>query len=745
MASKSLGTLTLDLVAKVAGFEAGLDKASRKSKKTADDISKHAKAIGIGIAAGVTAAAAGVAAMVSRQLDVIDAQSEMAKRLKTSYESLTTLARAGDMAGVSMAQLETASRSLDVNLGKAAQGSIAQAEALAKLNLSAEELSRLPLDKKLLAINSALEENISATERAAVAATLYGSRSQAAIQQLDPGVIAEAARQMEIFGLNLSNVDAEKVEAANDAMGTFGLLAKGVAQQLTVELAPILSAVGQEFVDSAEAAGGLGDVVQDVVRDSVQVVAFLADAVDGVGVAFRFAARSIGLVGATTVEYLSKAQALAAGFAKYTPPGAAFNALSGGKLTEIQRELEETSALAKLVGDDLVKLTEQDLADPLKGQKLLEFYDKAQEGAEKAAQAAAKIPEAVNLPVVKEAAAVAVQSAAATTKQVDALEAQADALEKAADAQAAYAALVSELRTDEERLNDTLTDRLKILNSITNIPAAERTQVASRIAAGAFEQSPEFAGLAPEIGGAGGELRKINKAQAELDEWYSTQLEMLEGYRKEESELNAQWDEQELALKKQHETAMADIEYARQQASLVATEDLFANLADAARVYAGEQSDIFRVLFAAEKAASIARAIVAIQTGIAEASALPFPGNLAAMASVAAATASIVGNIAAVTIGQAHDGIDSVPKSGTWNLEKGERVTTAKTSAKLDGVLEQVKSGMSGGSGGQTNLRIVNSFDSGEVVGGFLGSKAGERAVMNIVKRNSRTMQSLTV
>ena len=47
----------------------------------------------------------------------------------------------------------------------------------------------------------------------------------------------------------------------------------------------------------------------------------------------------------------------------------------------------------------------------------------------------------------------------------------------------------------------------------------------------------------------------------------------------------------------------------------------------------------------------------------------------------------------------AHDGIDSVPQSGTWLLEKGERVTTAATSAKLDRTLERLNSqGMTGGS-----------------------------------------------
>ena len=45
----------------------------------------------------------------------------------------------------------------------------------------------------------------------------------------------------------------------------------------------------------------------------------------------------------------------------------------------------------------------------------------------------------------------------------------------------------------------------------------------------------------------------------------------------------------------------------------------------------------------------------------------------------------------------AHDGIDSVPKTGTWLLEKGERVLTSETSKKLDAKLD-------GGSGVVVNL-----------------------------------------
>lgn len=387
MASKSLGTLTLDLIAKVGGFEAGMDKAARKAKSTSASITKSAKVMGAAFVTAAAAAAAGITVMVRAQLEAIGAQVELAQKLKTTYDSLTTLGRAGDLAGVSMKQIEVASRALDINLGKASQGAKAQAEALARLKLNADDLAKLPLDERINKINAALKENISATERAAVAADLYGSKGATAIQQLNPEVIAEAARQVKIFGLNLSEVDAAKVEMAGDALSNFGLLGQGIAKQLTVELAPILKAVGDEFLNAAEQAGGLGNVVQDVTRDSVKGIAFLIDAVDGVGVAFRTAARSVGLVGAIVVENLAKAAAVAVQIAKYTPQGAVFNFATGG-LDSAKQDLTEIARLSKVIGDDFVSLVTTDIQTPLAGTQFLSFYDKAQKAGEAAAAAA---------------------------------------------------------------------------------------------------------------------------------------------------------------------------------------------------------------------------------------------------------------------------------------------------------------------------------------------------------------------
>jgi len=106
--------------------------------------------------------------------------------------------------------------------------------------------------------------------------------------------------------------------------------------------------------------------------------------------------------------------------------------------------------------------------------------------------------------------------------------------------------------------------------------------------------------------------------------------------------------------------------------------------------------------------------------------AIPIVGPAAAPAAMAAALAVTVPMAAAVQglamAGMAHDGIDSIPQTGTWLLEKGERVTTAETSAKLDATLAQIQAGMMamnsrGGNergGTQVNMTIntpdANSF-----------------------------------
>lgn len=734
----NLGVLTLDLVAKTGGFTGPLDKAGRQAKKTSDEISKYGKAMGAAIGAGAVAAAAGVALIVNRQRELIDQQAKAAQMLDTTYSSLTVLGRAGELAGVGMEKIETASRQLNLNLGRAVQGSDSQVKAFERLGLKAQEIYDLPLDQRIAKINQALRDNVQASERAAVAAEIYGAKNAKALQQLDPDTIAEANRQAEIFGIKLSEVDAAKVEMANDALSTFGLAGDGIAKQLTVELAPILKVIGERFLKSAEEAGGLGTVVKDSAQKAVNALAFLIDAGDGVKRVFELVSDSIIVGFSKAASFVANNAASILNVVSYLP---------GVDYSDTVASLRQFAVEANGVATEAMNNIDDTLNRPLAGEAFKQFYKDAQAAAEEAAKSVVKLRnETKNTGDASTGASSKLQKSARDTRdavaeQISALERAAkiwgmsanevqiydlrlkganetqlayaqslldtvDGLEKQKEAQEAYKNLVADLRTDEERLTDQLRQRLSIIEAIDSISNADRKKQTGRAIDAAFSQAPTFGGSDASIVGPAGEFMKLNEAQKQLDDWYKTQLEMLGQFRQERADLTAEWDEQELELKRQHEEALANIEKNRQLVALSAAESTFGSLADMAKTFAGEQSALYKTMFIAEKAAAIARATLAIQEGIALAAANPFPANLAAMATVAAATAGIVGNIAA--IGMAHDGIDSVPKTGTWILEKGERVTTAETSAKLDATLAQVQAGISGGgtSGPTYNIAI---------------------------------------
>ncbi|MDT4857638.1 hypothetical protein FQZ97_920710 [compost metagenome] len=171
---------------------------------------------------------------------------------------------------------------------------------------------------------------------------------------------------------------------------------------------------------------------------------------------------------------------------------------------------------------------------------------------------------------------------------------------------------------------------------------------------------------------------------------------MLEQFREERADLTATWDAEELSVKQEHEAALAQIEDARRRAQLAAGEEFFGNMASAAKTFFGEQSGLYKAAFAVEKAYAIGKALLNVPKSYSDAFAavvgIPVVGPVLAPAAGAAAAAAQVAQAAMIgNIGMAHDGIDSIPETGSWYLKKGERVTTAETSAKLDNTLDRLQ------------------------------------------------------
>ena len=168
----------------------------------------------------------------------------------------------------------------------------------------------------------------------------------------------------------------------------------------------------------------------------------------------------------------------------------------------------------------------------------------------------------------------------------------------------------------------------------------------------------------------------------------------------------------EVIATEQAERAKAQIErqyqISRYDMMMSSGQQILGSVTSSLKATLGEHNKAYRVMFAVEKGVNIARSLMAINTGIAMAAANPFPMNLGAMVSVASATASIVSDLMAIKnpVGQAHDGIMSVPESGTWNLQKGERVLPEYTAKRLDRTLDDVSK--KGNGGGNVNIVFEN-------------------------------------
>lgn len=262
-----------------------------------------------------------------------------------------------------------------------------------------------------------------------------------------------------------------------------------------------------------------------------------------------------------------------------------------------------------------------------------------------------------------------------------------------------YAAKIAEY---EKQGNAAMVERLETLRQI------RAAQVKSELEAGTVEgvsKAPDSKDADALYGGAAGEFAKLDEERAKLDEWRATELELQRGFLEAKALNEEEYAERERNIHEQHQSEMADIDAARRLVTLTATEEMFGSMAEMTRQFAGENSAIYKAMFAAEKAVAIARSLMAIQTGIALAAANPWPANLAAMASVAAATAGLVGNIASIAAPSFEGGgyTGNGPRVGGLDGKGGYMAMVHPQETIIDHTKRSANSG-NAGSGGKVEI-----------------------------------------
>ncbi|WP_161891622.1 phage tail tape measure C-terminal domain-containing protein [Pseudomonas juntendi] len=806
MASRSLGTLTLDVIAQVGGFVAGMDKAERSSTKWRKEVEKSAKAVGTAVGAGVATA---VTAFTTMMVSAVNSASEITNLAAVANVSVTDfqkMAVGAKTVGIEQDKLADILKDVNDKVGdflNTGGGMADFFEQIApKVGVTADQFKNLSGSQALGLYVSSLEK--------------------AKVSQSDMTFYLEAIASDATALLPLLRNNAEGFKKYGDAAEAAGavmdektiLAAKQFSTELTVlgtylgsvkaalaaELMPVLAQFSKDLTDTTTKAGGLQEKVKELAGDLVEVVAVTATLADGLGRTFKVVAGVIVSGFATTMSYMQQmgaagskilgaftfgetSQNFKADAAKFTSDAVDNMNTANSVVIEMMKEFDKPWAgdtirqyviEAKKAAAELGTITPPGTFTPT---------TPAQQAAAKAAEAAAKklqgqfdtAEEGYKRQIAlintetdkrKEATEVAklqfeLESGNLTglsTKQQERLKglaAELDQLKKLKQAKEDDKA-VSEFDSSVKRqLNiDQRALDAPLLNAYSSDEMKQRALDLLAIEQDYQDQLED--------------LRQRHEGGDVSDSAYERETEILKDALEKRRAMQEQYY-QDLDRLQQNGTAGFISGIANQaQASM----DLYSNMQSAgAQAFTGLNDALYGFvttgkLSFSDMAATFAETALRmlIQWGTAQVAmaalnaftstaAIPLVGPLAAPAAAASAMGaagsfmSMINSIA----GMAHDGIDSVPEDGTWLLQKGERVTTAATSAKLDRTLDEVNKGSRGAqqSDGAQPVAIhqvfhVNGDVSPQTVAMVQqGMRQTVTAILQDVNRNGQIMQSI--
>lgn len=181
MASRSLGTLTYDLVAKIGGFTAGMTAAERAADKSAKDIERSLKSISVASVAVGTAIGSvladgirSAAAAFPELIDQAAAFQDIADKTGGSAEGFANFAVSAKVAGVEMDTIATASTKLSKALFSADEESKGAAQGLKALGIELKTIQGLRPDEQIKLVAEQFGKYADGANKAAVAQQIFG-------------------------------------------------------------------------------------------------------------------------------------------------------------------------------------------------------------------------------------------------------------------------------------------------------------------------------------------------------------------------------------------------------------------------------------------------------------------------------------------------------------------------------------------------------------------------------------------
>lgn len=746
MAGKSLGTLTIDLIAKVGGFVQGMDKAERSSQKWRDQVKKDAKEvsssiIAVGAAAATAAVGIGAAglAIVKNTAQQVTEADRWAKSLKMSTQDLLSWQYAAEQAGLTGDNIADIFKDINDKVGDAVLNKSGEAaQALDTLGLSAQKLAQQSPDKQLMAISEALQKIPTQAGKTNILESLGNDLSKMLpLFDNNNEKLKQFIQLSKDFGVAPPQEDIDNLVKVNQFFQDIETSARGLKMEIAsglarVDLTPLqdgLDDIRDVFTDPAVLQG-----LSDLVGEAISLAGFVGRIAGGLGAIATYTRSRIGAVSgnynaadesdiAQRIEFLNKRgnqskeqkdelefltkrlQFLRAIKSSMTPEQAdrgakgltsllsdlgidtsKDNDFSLGKGESNQNQpkikpksnptdnafksrlldLQRQAALIETTGKKTAEVTELEKINfDITSGNLKKLSEAQKEQLRTAAKALDSKKEELRLN----------QENARVAEYVSGLEKQNKLVRQGFDNQ-----IVGRYSGSRER------SRMQDNNDIQQDFASRQDDLLNQLQSGDIDQSLYD--------------KKKEALQNSLDE----RLKIQEEYYKKQDELQNDGAAGFISgLATQIEASMdlyTNMQQVGAQAFSTLT-DMIINWAETGKLNVKDFAATFLqsvgstlLSYAAAQVAMAGLQAFTAMIGV------PFVGpEIAGPAAIAATAAAGVLAIGVGTAlqGQAHDGIDSVPETGTWLLQKGERVTTAKTSAKLDATLDRVATQSTGG------------------------------------------------
>jgi hypothetical protein len=246
--------------------------------------------------------------------------------------------------------------------------------------------------------------------------------------------------------------------------------------------------------------------------------------------------------------------------------------------------------------------------------------------------------------------------------------------------------------------------------------------------------------------------RKFEAQQIDLRNAFGDRLDEDKGNPfADDSKLAAQrqYKEKSVALEQERVREINEANQQLVQNSLQNSEAMFGNLAAAARNSSGEQSGVYKTMFAMQKAFAIASAEMSMAIGIGKAMELGWPAGIPAGIAAASEGAKIMAMISSTNFSGAYDLGGDIP-AGRFGIvgEYGPEIVRGPANVTGRAATAQMLSGAGPGGGGQPQqqpgMTIVNAYDAGDAVHQYMSSTRGKQVIINHVKQNWRTIRAVS-